>query len=364
MWCEPSADRQGEERGRRRPGGSGDLNPNPNSNPTTVRSCTMNVNRNYYEMQVEGHPLAPKEVDVTERQLGRFRELVRRGQGRRDFDDDCYYEGQFAAGEISGQGVYRFNDGSTYEGDFKDGWMHGKGLYTVKARVGGDDSAGSNLQKGGPVHTFEGDYLLGAREGHGTIKYANQIIFQGEVKASRCAGKGKFIFPNGDVYEGDFEADLPHGTGTYTFANGTVYEGEFSKGKMNGKGQFIFPNGAGYDNDEYLLPGMSIPEKLRIKEGEFKGVFIKGAFYEPTLLAPEPDWTALEAAEEAEAATEDMAAGDVAGTAPNTASGEGGGGEGTAPPTAEGGGEDAAEAPPPGSAGGAAATAAADTPAE
>ena len=36
----------------------------------------MNVNRNYYEMQVEGHPLAPKEVDVTERQLGRFRELV------------------------------------------------------------------------------------------------------------------------------------------------------------------------------------------------------------------------------------------------------------------------------------------------
>jgi hypothetical protein len=41
----------------------------------------MNVNRNYYEMQLEGHPLAPKEVEVTDRQLDRFRELVRRGKG-------------------------------------------------------------------------------------------------------------------------------------------------------------------------------------------------------------------------------------------------------------------------------------------
>ena len=41
----------------------------------------MNVNRNYYEMQLEGHPLAPKEVEVTDQQLDRFRELVRRGKG-------------------------------------------------------------------------------------------------------------------------------------------------------------------------------------------------------------------------------------------------------------------------------------------
>jgi len=52
----------------------------------------MNVNRNYSEMQLEGHPLAPAEVDVTNRQLDRFRELVRRGKGRREFDDDCSYE--------------------------------------------------------------------------------------------------------------------------------------------------------------------------------------------------------------------------------------------------------------------------------
>ena len=57
----------------------------------------MNVNRNYYEMQLEAHPLAPKEVDVSDRQLGRFRELVRRGSGRRDFDDDCYYEVRIAS---------------------------------------------------------------------------------------------------------------------------------------------------------------------------------------------------------------------------------------------------------------------------
>jgi len=138
-----------------------------------LRGGKMNVNRNYYEMQLEGHPLAPAEVDVTNRQLDRFRELVRRGKGRRDFDDDCSYEvrarsagadvhatangdntplllarsrpaacaracshtcapscarlrawltafsrlqGSFSGGELNGHGVYTFNDGSTYDG--------------------------------------------------------------------------------------------------------------------------------------------------------------------------------------------------------------------------------------------------------
>lgn len=61
----------------------------------------MNVNRNYYEMQLEGHPLAPAEVEVSDRQLDRFRELVRRGKGRRDFDDDCFYEVLLCAGVAS-----------------------------------------------------------------------------------------------------------------------------------------------------------------------------------------------------------------------------------------------------------------------
>jgi len=32
------------------------------------------------------------QVDVSDRQLDRFRELVRRGKGKREFDDDCVYE--------------------------------------------------------------------------------------------------------------------------------------------------------------------------------------------------------------------------------------------------------------------------------
>ena len=53
----------------------------------------MNTNRNYYDMQLEGHPLAPPDVEVTDREINRFVELVRRGKGVRDFDDDCKYEG-------------------------------------------------------------------------------------------------------------------------------------------------------------------------------------------------------------------------------------------------------------------------------
>jgi len=54
------------------------------------------------------------------------------------------------------------------------------------------------------------------------------------------------------------------GPGTYTYLNNTVYTGQFVKGKMQGKGTFTFPGDAVYDNDEYLAPGLSIPEKLRI----------------------------------------------------------------------------------------------------
>ena len=42
----------------------------------------MNNARNYYQMQLETHPLAPPEVGVSDQELSRFRELVRRGQVR------------------------------------------------------------------------------------------------------------------------------------------------------------------------------------------------------------------------------------------------------------------------------------------
>uniref|UniRef100_A0A7S0HUR4 MORN repeat-containing protein 5 n=1 Tax=Hanusia phi TaxID=3032 RepID=A0A7S0HUR4_9CRYP len=188
----------------------------------------MNVHRNYYQMQLEKHPLAPKEVEVSDRQLSRYRAQVRRGHGSCDFDDHCSYAGEFENGELNGKGVYSFNDGSRYEGEFKNGLMHGQGVYTV---AGG--------------HRFEGSYREGKRDGHGVVVYANGIRYDGEVKDSSLKGRGKFFFPNGDVYEGDLEDNLPHGEGTYRFASGTVYEGQFRAGRIHGEGKFEFPEDAG-----------------------------------------------------------------------------------------------------------------------
>ncbi|EKX31908.1 hypothetical protein GUITHDRAFT_91126 [Guillardia theta CCMP2712] len=233
----------------------------------------MNVHRNYYQMQLEKHPLAPKEVEVSERQLSRYRAQVRRGQGSCDFDDHCSYTGEFENGELNGKGVYSFNDGSRYEGEFKNGLMHGHGVYSV---TGG--------------HRFEGTYREGKRDGQGVVVYANAgIRYDGEVKDSSLKGRGKFFFPNGnrDVYEGDFEANLPHGEGTYRFASGTVYEGQFRAGRIHGEGKFEFPEDAVYDDQEYLPPGLSIPEKLRIPGGQTPGQFVNGKFVEPSLVEVE-----------------------------------------------------------------------------
>lgn len=71
----------------------------------------------------------------------RFRETVRRGSGRRAFDDDCHYVGEgYSLLLLATEGLVFHRarsltcnimaDSKLFSGEFKGGELHGKGSYT------------------------------------------------------------------------------------------------------------------------------------------------------------------------------------------------------------------------------------------
>eukprot|EP00960_Hanusia_phi_P077906 768754-Hanusia_phi.AAC.2 len=250
----------------------------------------MNVHRNYYQMQLEKHPLAPKEVEVSDRQLSRS---VGSGQYRVVMCWCLGIEHKFAVDMAAATSMitaptqvdldtFIWPKSCVASGEFENGELNGKG---IRGRVQERSDAWTRRLHCRRVserallafsstaccsgHRFEGSYREGKRDGHGVVVYANGNIclhllpyssyssstdelggrhplrrgsqrFESErtrqVLLSQCAG---------DVYEGDLEDNLPHGEGTYRFASGTVYEGQFRAGRIHGEGKFEFPEDAG-----------------------------------------------------------------------------------------------------------------------
>lgn len=49
------------------------------------------------------------------------------GEGKKRFDNNDEYEGEWKEGKMHGKGACRFANGDRYEGDYHEGLMHGKG---------------------------------------------------------------------------------------------------------------------------------------------------------------------------------------------------------------------------------------------
>ena len=75
---------------------------------------------------------------------------------------------------------------------------------------------------------YEGERnAAGQMEGHGTKRWADGEVYEGQWKGGMREGRGTYRHANGDVYEGQFKANKKEGRGTYRFVNGDVYEGEY-----------------------------------------------------------------------------------------------------------------------------------------
>ena len=110
-----------------------------------------------------------------------------------------------AAGEMEGHGTKRYADGSVYEGEWK-----------------ANHKAGRGMMRGADGNVYEGEYKDGQREGRGIYQYPSGAVYDGQWKAGKMDGHGTYHFANGNVYEGEYRADKKEGRGAFKYADGDI----------------------------------------------------------------------------------------------------------------------------------------------
>lgn len=127
-----------------------------------------------------------------------------------------------------------YRNGDLYSGYMQDGYRHGKGKWT----------------RAEDKYTYDGDWYMSKRHGHGKEEMPGQWRFEGEFYDNKRNGFGKLVRTDGEMYEGEWKENKKHGYGKMTFASGSRYEGEWASGLRSGKGvYFNAKSGVTYDGE-------------------------------------------------------------------------------------------------------------------
>lgn len=175
--------------------------------------------------------------------------------------DGSTYEGEFdKEGRFSGNGKLQWENGSYFEGEFLKGAIHGKGSGYL---------AGSGK--------YSGAFSHGLMEGMGKWEMVDGSRYEGEIHKDQMHGKGKFIYSSGEIYEGDFVEGIMQGNGKWIYPNGDHTEGQMKNGKLNGYGK-LFYGGDAYEGE--LVDGnMHGQGKYENEFQSYTGEFRDGYFH-------------------------------------------------------------------------------------
>ena len=150
-------------------------------------------------------------------------------------------EGQWKNGVLNGYGIYKDDNGDSYEGNWVIGKKEGKGTFIYKdggKYVGEwkkDAKDGYGIYTGPDGSRYDGNWSKNMKEGKGTQTYQNSEKFVGEWRNNKRS-QGLCTWNNGDSYLGEWVNDTLHGKGTMMYANGEKYVGKWSFGKKDGPG--------------------------------------------------------------------------------------------------------------------------------
>jgi hypothetical protein len=184
---------------------------------------------------------------------GEFRDGLKHGTGKYEWENGDRYEGTFEEDRPSGSGKYQFANGDAYEGEVKAGVVTGRGTYVTRS---GDRIEGSfvgGLANGTGIYRFasgdryEGEMAGGRIQGRGRYFAKSGDRIEAPFVDGKAQGKGVYHFSNGDRYEGDLHGGALTGTGAYFYASGQKYEGEMRDGLPQGKGTFWFADGSRFE---------------------------------------------------------------------------------------------------------------------
>jgi len=173
------------------------------------------------------------------------------GQGTATLPDGQTISGVFNDGIVEGQVIYTSSNGMHYEGRWSNGAPEGEGTATWPSGIiysgnwhGGKESGVGTMKDPSTNTTYQGEFLEGKRNGHGTVIYSNGSTATVEWKAGVPNGHGEFTSTLGDHFEGEFRDGKMNGHGIMLSHTGARYEGEWRDGFPDGEGTLVRPDTA------------------------------------------------------------------------------------------------------------------------
>ena len=151
---------------------------------------------------------------------------------RIEYDGGDVFEGYFLNGKENGHGTYTWSDGSFYDGEWKDGKKDGNGKQSHP-----DGSC------------YDGGWKDDKMDGFGVLVYSNQSRYEGHWSEGNENGHGMLTFANGNSYDGEWKDGNENGHGIKKYINVGVYDGEWKDGDENGHGIMKYINGDVYDGE-------------------------------------------------------------------------------------------------------------------
>ena len=83
------------------------------------------------------------------------------------------------------------------------------------------------------IFFYEGDIVAGKRQGAGTLRMPDGLVYVGQWLDNQINGSGQLTQPNGDVYEGNFVRGKRQGEGTIRYASGEERSGIWEDGSLS-----------------------------------------------------------------------------------------------------------------------------------
>jgi hypothetical protein len=96
---------------------------------------------------------------------------------------------------------------------------------------------------------YDGDWLMGMREGRGSLMHLGNRYEGAWHNDRRDDVDGRMSYATGDIYDGRWRGSMPNGAGVITWRDGAVYQGDFLNGRMHGKGTLVWSTGDTYTGE-------------------------------------------------------------------------------------------------------------------
>ena len=184
--------------------------------------------------------------------FGTYRELDKRSSSYSGKQFQFYY-GTFSEGKKEGHCLW-YNDEGIYSGQVKDDQPQGKGRMDY---ANGDSITGEFKVRAGHKNSLLGTnpYSRGEPNGYCKRTFADGSFYEGEFLDGKINGHGSYINAMGEQFEGDFKHGYFHGKGTFLSAVDEVYEGTWFEGLLHGEGSYV------NSNDDKYVGGFDRGEK-------------------------------------------------------------------------------------------------------